>query len=100
MKEDQMRDQAERLEDLEKLVAYLRAQLDRERGTRTEECRQRDTIIAQLSAVNAEQARTIRQIVLREDEKPKAPSMVFSRAGHMKRDVASYSHRFMKVLPT
>ena len=55
-------DQAERLEDLREQVAYLREQLDREREARTEERRRQDTIIAQLSAANAEQARTIRAI--------------------------------------
>jgi hypothetical protein len=50
------------LEELRDQVAYLREQLDREREARTEERRRQDTIIAQLSAANAEQARTIRAI--------------------------------------
>ncbi len=53
-------DQAERVEDLREQVAYLREQLDREREVRAEERRRQDTIIAQLAAANAEQARTIR----------------------------------------
>lgn len=55
-------DQSERVEDLREQVAYLRGQLDREREARTEERRRQDTIIAQLSAAAAEQARTIRAI--------------------------------------
>jgi hypothetical protein len=55
-------DKSERVEDLREQVAYLREQLDREREARTEERRRHDTIIAQLSAANAEQARTIRAI--------------------------------------
>jgi hypothetical protein len=55
-------DQSERVEDLREQVAYLREQLDREREARTEERRRHDTIIAQLSAATAEQARTIRAI--------------------------------------
>src|SRR5215212_743549 len=50
------------LEELRDQVAYLREQLDREREARTEERRRQDTIIAQLSAANAEQARTIQQL--------------------------------------
>jgi hypothetical protein len=50
------------VEDLREQVAYLREQLDREREARTEERRRQDTIIAQLSAANMEQARTIRAI--------------------------------------
>ncbi len=61
---DEYRDTAqdERVEDLREQVAYLREQLDREREARTEERRRHDTIIAQLSAAAAEQARTIRAI--------------------------------------
>jgi hypothetical protein len=55
-------DQSERVEELREQVAYLREQLDREREARTEERRRQDTIIAQLSAANVEQARTIRAI--------------------------------------
>ncbi len=47
-----------RVEDLREQVAYLRRQLDEEREAR----RRADTILAQLSAANAEQARTIRAI--------------------------------------
>lgn len=57
---DEYRDTAqdERVEDLREQVAYLRRQLDEEREAR----RRADTILAQLSAANAEQARTIRAI--------------------------------------
>ncbi len=57
---DEHRDmsQDERLEDLREQVAYLRRQLDEEREAR----RRADTILVQLSAANAEQARTIRAI--------------------------------------
>jgi chromosome segregation ATPase len=50
------------LEDLREQIRYLREQLDREREARTEERRRQDTIIAQLSAATAEQARTIQQL--------------------------------------
>jgi excisionase family DNA binding protein len=50
--------QDERLEDLREQIAYLRRQLDEERDAR----RRADTILAQLSQANAEQARTIRAI--------------------------------------
>ena len=57
---DEYRDvaQDERVEDLREQVAYLRRQLDEEREAR----RRADTILVQLSAANAEQARTIRAI--------------------------------------
>jgi excisionase family DNA binding protein len=57
---DEYRDKAqdERVEDLREQVAYLRRQLDEEREAR----RRADTILVQLSAANAEQARTIRAI--------------------------------------
>jgi excisionase family DNA binding protein len=57
---DEYRDTAqdERVEDLREQVAYLRRQLDEEREAR----RRADTILVQLSAANAEQARTIRAI--------------------------------------
>jgi hypothetical protein len=55
-------DQSQRVEDLREQVAYLREQLDREREARTEERRRQDTILAQLSAANVEQARVIRAI--------------------------------------
>ena len=63
-------DQYERVEDLREQVAYLREQLDREREARTEERRRHDTIIAQLSATTAEQARTIRAIEAPASEEP------------------------------
>jgi hypothetical protein len=63
-------DQSERVEDLREQVTYLREQLDREREARTEERRRHDTIIAQLSAANAEQARTIRAIEAPASEAP------------------------------
>jgi hypothetical protein len=50
------------LDDLREQLRYLREQLDREREARTEERRRQDTIIAQLSAATAEQARTIQQL--------------------------------------
>jgi chromosome segregation ATPase len=50
--------QNDRLEDLREQIAYLRRQLDEERDAR----RRADTILAQLSQANAEQARTIRAI--------------------------------------
>jgi excisionase family DNA binding protein len=57
---DEYRDTAqdERVEDLREQVAYLRRQLDEEREAR----RRADTILVQLSAANAEQARTIRAL--------------------------------------
>ena len=63
-------DQYDRVEDLREQVAYLREQLDREREARTEERRRHDTIIAQLSATTAEQARTIRAIEAPASEEP------------------------------
>ena len=47
---------------LEEQVEYLRSQLEQEREARTEERRRQDTVIAQLSRANEEQARTIRQL--------------------------------------
>jgi hypothetical protein len=47
---------------LEEQIEYLRAQLEQEREARTEERRRQDTVIAQLSQANAEQARTIREL--------------------------------------
>ncbi len=55
--------QDERVEDLREQVAYLRRQLDEEREAR----RRADTILVQLSAANAEQARTIRAIEAPQD---------------------------------
>jgi hypothetical protein len=43
-------------------VEHLRGQIEREQEVRTEERRRHDTVIAQLSRANAEQARTIREI--------------------------------------
>jgi hypothetical protein len=54
---------------LEEQVEYLRSQLEQEREARTEERRRQDTVIAQLSQANAEQARTIREL-----EAPSEPS--------------------------
>jgi hypothetical protein len=74
---DESTDQYERVEDLREQVAYLREQLDREREARTEERRRHDTIIAQLSAATAEQARTIRAIeALASEEAPEAAETV------------------------
>jgi excisionase family DNA binding protein len=58
--QDEYRDVAQdaRIEDLREQIQYLRRQLDEEREAR----RRADTILAQLSAANAEQARTIRSI--------------------------------------
>ena len=47
---------------LEEQVQYLRAQLEQEQEARTEERRRQDTVIAQLSRANEEQARTIREL--------------------------------------
>ena len=58
--------QDERVEDLREQVAYLRRQLDEEREAR----RRADTILVQLSAANAEQARTIRAIEAPAVEEP------------------------------
>jgi hypothetical protein len=54
---------------LEEQVAYLRSQLEQERAARTEERRRQDTVIAQLSRANEEQARTIRVL-----EAPQEPA--------------------------
>jgi uncharacterized membrane protein len=58
-------DQSELIEEMRARIEDLREQLDEERESR----RRADTIIAQLSAANAEQARTIRAI-----EAPREPS--------------------------
>ena len=55
-------DQSGLIASLQDQVRYLRERLDAEREARTEERRRHDTVIAQLSAANAEQARTIRAI--------------------------------------
>lgn len=52
----------ELVEELRDRVRYLEKLLDEEREARTEERRRQDTVIAQLSASNAEQARTIREL--------------------------------------
>ena len=54
--------QAELVEALQDQIRYLREQLDAESEARTEERRRQDTIIAQLSQANVEQARTIREL--------------------------------------
>jgi hypothetical protein len=59
---DVPRDQSELIASLQDQVSYLREQLDAEREARTEEHRRHDTVLAQLSAANAEQARTIRAL--------------------------------------
>jgi hypothetical protein len=55
-------DQFELIASLKDQVRYLREQLDTEREARTEERRRHDTVLAQISAANAEQARTIREL--------------------------------------
>jgi hypothetical protein len=55
-------DQSELVASLQDQIRYLREQLDAEREARTEERRRHDTVLAQLSAANAEQARTIRAL--------------------------------------
>jgi len=47
------------IRSLEEQVQYLRSQLEQEREARTEERRRQDTVVAQLSRANEEQARTI-----------------------------------------
>jgi hypothetical protein len=73
------------LEDLREQVRYLREQLDREREARTEERRRQDTIIAQLSAATAEQARTIQQLEAPEEPwSPQASAEPSPSAGEMR----------------
>jgi hypothetical protein len=50
------------IRSLEEQVHYLRSQLEQEREARTEERRRQDTVVAQLSRANEEQARTIREL--------------------------------------
>jgi hypothetical protein len=50
------------IRNLEEQVQYLRSQLEQEREARTEERRRQDTVVAQLSRANEEQARTIREL--------------------------------------
>jgi hypothetical protein len=52
----------ELIEELKDRVHRLEYELDQEREARTEERRRQDTVIAQLSRANEEQARTIRQL--------------------------------------
>jgi hypothetical protein len=52
----------ELIEELKDRVHRLEYQLDQEREARTEERRRQDTVIAQLSRANEEQARTIREL--------------------------------------
>jgi hypothetical protein len=52
----------ELIEELKDRVHRLEHELDQEREARTEERRRQDTVIAQLSRANEEQARTIRQL--------------------------------------
>jgi len=54
---------------LEEQVSYLRSQLEQEREARTEERRRQDTVIAQISQANAEQARTIRELEAPSEER-------------------------------
>ena len=61
-------EQLELIESLREQVAYMREQLTEEREAR----RRADTIMAQLSQANAEQARTIRALEAPRDE-PQAP---------------------------
>jgi len=68
-------DQSELIVSLQDQVRYLREQLDTEREARTEERRRHDTVLAQLSAANAEQARTIRELEAPQ-ETPEAAEMV------------------------
>lgn len=65
---DRAGDQTMFIESLREQVAYMREQLAEEREAR----RRADTIMAQLSQANAEQARTIRALEAPRDE-PQAP---------------------------
>jgi hypothetical protein len=60
----------ELIEELRDRVRYLEKALDEEREARTEERRRHDTVLAQLSAANAEQARTIRELEAPEGVEP------------------------------
>ncbi len=68
LEHDRTGDQAELVESLLDQLAYMREQLAEEREAR----RRADTIMAQLSQANAEQARTIRALETPRDE-PRAP---------------------------
>jgi hypothetical protein len=59
----------ELIEELKDRVHRLEYQLDQEREARTEERRRQDTVIAQLSRANEEQARTIRQLEAPSEER-------------------------------
>jgi hypothetical protein len=98
MGEDRMSDELDRVEELKEEVAYLREQVDREREARAEERRLQDTIIAQISANNAEQARIIRHLAMGGEGKPRASSKVLSWVRHVERNDAAYSRRFMGLL--
>ncbi len=78
--DDQSRPDARgELEDeLRDRIRFLERMLEQEQEARTEERRRHDTIIAQLSAANAEQARTIRAIEApaAEEEPPEAAEAV------------------------
>jgi hypothetical protein len=77
----------ELIEELKDRVHRLEYQLDQEREARTEERRRQDTVIAQLSRANEEQARTIRQLEApaepprAERESPQTVEEVPDRAG-------------------
>jgi TolA-binding protein len=60
-------------------VEHLRGQIEREQEVRTEERRRHDTVIAQLSRANEEQARTIREIEAPQ-ETTEAPETVAEEA--------------------
>jgi DNA-binding Lrp family transcriptional regulator len=68
LEHDRTGDQSELVESLLDQLAYMREQLAEEREAR----RRADTIMAQLSQANAEQARTIRALEPPRDE-PRAP---------------------------
>jgi hypothetical protein len=63
----------ELIEELKDRAHRLEYQLDQEREARTEERRRQDTVIAQLSRANEEQARTIRQLEAPTSAQPAAP---------------------------
>ncbi len=76
---DRARDQAELVESLLDQLAYMREQLAEEREAR----RRADTIMAQLSQANAEQARTIRALEAPQDarDEPHGPETVSETTG-------------------
>jgi hypothetical protein len=84
-RDESMTDLGRALEDLREQILYLREQLDREREARTEERRRQDTVIAQLSAATAEQARTIQQLEAPEQPwSPQASAEASPSAGEMR----------------